>query len=164
MGDVLFSSTRWLQQDNLQEMGGPGRIKLARHASHGWKKEIGRVLLRNPEVFYVSGDSPQKDSLCREKKKKNKNVCRLETAAFSCLSSKFVCLFVFLQSFLKTIPKGERAPVGLESGVWGWLWGCPCALEASRASPHTCKKSKRTKKKQRTTKALQLLAGSNNTR
>lgn len=68
MGDVLFSSTRWLQQDNLQEMGGPGRIKLARHASHGWKKEIGRVSLRNPEVFYVSGDSPQKDSLCREKK------------------------------------------------------------------------------------------------
>lgn len=95
MGDVLFSSTRWLQQDNLQEMGGPGRIKLARHASHGWKKEIGRVSLRNPEVFYVSGDSPQKDSLCREKKKKNKNVCRLETAAFSCLSSKFVCLFFF---------------------------------------------------------------------
>lgn len=33
MGDVLFSSTPWLQQDNLQEMGGvPGRIKLAHHA------------------------------------------------------------------------------------------------------------------------------------
>lgn len=24
MGDVLFSSTPWLQQDNLQEMGGGG--------------------------------------------------------------------------------------------------------------------------------------------
>lgn len=84
------------------------------------------------------------------RKRKNKNVCRLETAAFSCLSSKFVCLFVFLQSFLKTIPKGERAPVRLGKrgvGVWGWLWGCPCALGASRASSHTCKKSKKTKTK-----------------
>lgn len=96
MGDVLFSSTRWLQQDNLQEMGGPGRIKLARHDSHGWKKEIGRVSLRNPEVFYVSGDSPQKDSLCREKKKKIKMSVGWKQLLFLVfLQSLFVCLFFF---------------------------------------------------------------------
>lgn len=40
MGDVLFSSARWLQQDNLQEMGGPGRIKLAQHGGRRWRGRL----------------------------------------------------------------------------------------------------------------------------
>lgn len=40
MGDVLFSSARWLQQDNLQEMGGPGRIKLAQHGGQRWRGRL----------------------------------------------------------------------------------------------------------------------------
>lgn len=38
MGYVLFSSTPWLQQDNLQEMGGAGEDKISSPCRPGMKR------------------------------------------------------------------------------------------------------------------------------
>ena len=71
MGDVLFSSTPWLQQDNLQEMGGgPGRIKLAHRAGRRWKGVIASISVQNLGLFVSAGSKRKRFTLQGEKERK----------------------------------------------------------------------------------------------
>lgn len=69
VGDVLFSSTPWLQQDNLQEMG--GRIKLACHTGQPWEEVTASIFWCKTWVCLCQFQA-KKDLHCREGKKEGK--------------------------------------------------------------------------------------------